>query len=91
MFWCFCSFSVAEKDKAQLQTQLESLRNRMESEMQQPLIDIERERDELKLKVLNANWKKYLRRLALVISVCLFVCIEASRPSQQFFSHVGVE
>ena len=30
---------------------LDSLRNRMESKMQQPLIDIERERDELKLKV----------------------------------------
>ena len=30
---------------------LDSLQNRMESEMQQPLIDIERERDELKVKV----------------------------------------
>ena len=25
------------------------------------------------------------------ISHCLFVCAEAKRPSQQFFSHVGTE
>ena len=43
--------SVAEKDTAELQTLLDSLRNKMESEMQQPLLDIERERDELQQKV----------------------------------------
>ena len=25
------------------------------------------------------------------VFVCLFVCVEAQRPSQQFFSHVGTE
>ena len=29
--------------------------------------------------------------LSMVVIVCLFVCVDAERPSQQFFSHVGTE
>ena len=30
-------------------------------------------------------------KLILMLYICLFVCIEAKCPSQQFFSHVGTE
>ena len=45
------NISEAERRGLELEARIDSLKRKLEQDMQQPLIDIERERDELKLKV----------------------------------------
>ena len=51
------NISEAERKGLELEAHIDSLKRKLEQDMQQPLIDIERERDELKLKV-GTNYSK---------------------------------